>query len=218
MMRIHHFAEHFVSGHAVCQQTNCIMELATKIFAVLVLITPQVIRYYFKQKYKESHAEKIDVRKPKCEKILYLFVSTSFSLPVLLWLFDLLNFAIINFDDSLRIVGILIGFSSLWVFYLTHKQLGDNWSGTLEVRKDHQLVSTGLYGYIRHPMYSVFWFTALSLLFVTSNLLVGTLALVATLILCLIRIPDEEQMLIDTFGQQYIDYMKKTKRFVPFIF
>ena len=106
----------------------------------------------------------------------------------------------------------------LWLFYLAHTHLGNNWSGTLEIRDGHQLVESGLYKYVRHPMYMVFWLNALSQLFITSNWLVGGLALMAVLILCIARIPEEEQMLIETFGDDYRNYMKRTKRLIPYIY
>jgi len=44
----------------------------------------------------------------------------------------------------------------------THKDLGRNWSVTLEVREQHALVTNGVYSRVRHPMYSAFWLWALA--------------------------------------------------------
>jgi protein-S-isoprenylcysteine O-methyltransferase Ste14 len=52
------------------------------------------------------------------------------------------------------VVGALVLAFGLWVFRRAHKDLGRNWSISLEIREKHRLVSEGLYRLIRHPMYS----------------------------------------------------------------
>src|SRR5262245_24841255 len=42
----------------------------------------------------------------------------------------------------------------LWLFHRSHADLGRNWSITLEVREQHQLVTGGVYRSVRHPMYT----------------------------------------------------------------
>src|SRR5262249_53596222 len=54
-------------------------------------------------------------------------------------------------------LGAAVFAASLWLFYRTHKDLGRNWSVTLEVRDRHTLVTNGVYSRVRHPMYSAFW-------------------------------------------------------------
>lgn len=44
----------------------------------------------------------------------------------------------------------------LWLFYRSHADLSTNWSVTLELRENHQLITHGVYRSIRHPMYSAF--------------------------------------------------------------
>src|SRR5688572_22022480 len=51
-------------------------------------------------------------------------------------------------------LGIIPALGSLWLFWRTHRELGRNWSVSLEVRDKHELVTGGVYRYVRHPMYS----------------------------------------------------------------
>ena len=66
-------------------------------------------------------------------------------------------FADYTFQPWLGWLGLLIELAFLWLFYASHRQLGKNWSVTLEIRNEHKLVTDGLYRYVRHPMYLSFW-------------------------------------------------------------
>lgn len=189
-----------------------------KIATLFFTITSQLIRTRFQQRYQVSHANKAEVHKAGREKALYFFVLLSFLVPEVLWLFDLLNAGSFELPHLWRMLGIGIGFGALLLFFLTHKQLGDNWSGTLELRENHELVTTGVYSLVRHPMYSVFLLNVLSKTLITANWIVGGVGFFAVVIMCIIRIPDEEKMMSGQFGEAYQVYMKKTKRLIPYLF
>ena len=54
-------------------------------------------------------------------------------------------------------LGIVVYLGVLWLFHRTHKDLGRNWSVSLDLRESHTLVTTGVYAVVRHPMYAGFW-------------------------------------------------------------
>lgn len=82
----------------------------------------------------------------------------------------------------------------------------------------HELIETGLYKFIRHPGYLgqilIFLGTAISF----SNWLSIVLMIIPVLIGYLYRIRVEEKFMIRQWGQKYLDYQKKTKRFIPWIY
>jgi protein-S-isoprenylcysteine O-methyltransferase Ste14 len=86
-----------------------------------------------------------------------------------------------------------------------------------EFEKTTQLVSHGIFGYIRHPMYSSLLALAWGAYFQSPGLLGTLIALFATLALWMTATTDEKEC-IAYFGQAYADYMKRTKRFIPFLF
>jgi protein-S-isoprenylcysteine O-methyltransferase Ste14 len=93
--------------------------------------------------------------------------------------------------------------------------LGKNWAPSVSgVRKDTVLVTAGLYGFVRHPIYLGAFIFLAALTLVAANLLIllPTLALLALLYT---SIDDEEDMLIARFGDEYREYMKRTPRFIP---
>jgi len=115
-------------------------------------------------------------------------------------------------------IGVVLMLAALALFYETHRQLGRNWSVTLDTRKKHTLVDTGLYAYVRHPMYSAFWLLALAQAALLANWIAGFSGIVGWAILFFLRVGREERLMIETFGDDYRDYMRRTKRVVPMIY
>ena len=116
------------------------------------------------------------------------------------------------------VAGIVIFVFGLWVFRRSHKDLGRNWSVTLEIREKHKLVTRGLYRFIRHPMYASFLLIALAQAFLLPNWVAGLSGLVGLAVLFFMRVNVEERMMSDTFGEEYRVYSGKTKRIIPYIY
>jgi protein-S-isoprenylcysteine O-methyltransferase Ste14 len=114
--------------------------------------------------------------------------------------------------------GTLLILSAMWLFRRTHKELGKNWSISLEIRDKHQLVSGGPYALIRHPMYTSFLLMALGQAFLLSNWFAGLAGPVGFAVLFFLRVGKEERMMLDNFGSGYRDYMEKTKRIIPYLY
>ena len=114
----------------------------------------------------------------------------------------------------LRWTGFAIGAASVIFWAWTQVTLDTQLSAQLQLTKGHHLTTTGPYARIRHPLYAGMfgWCVALSLL--TANWIF--VAICALSILGLIwRVPKEEQMMIDAFGDEYKNYMQRTGRFFP---
>jgi protein-S-isoprenylcysteine O-methyltransferase Ste14 len=95
--------------------------------------------------------------------------------------------------------------------------LGRNWSGRIAIKEDHQLITSGPYSLVRHPMYTGFIFA-----FLFSVVLLGeTRGLVSLVILLtgiLMKVRLEEKFVREVFGHNYIAYSKQVKRLIPFIY
>ena len=128
--------------------------------------------------------------------------------------------ATLNYD--LNYVAVIVGAAlyglSLWLFRRSHKDLGRQWSASLEIRESHQIVRAGVYRLIRHPMYASFWLWALAQAFLLPNAMAALSGLVAIAILFFTRIDFEERMLTEAFGDDYRAYMRETKRIIPGIY
>ncbi|MGE0281329.1 MAG: protein-S-isoprenylcysteine O-methyltransferase [Rhizobiaceae bacterium] len=124
-------------------------------------------------------------------------------------------FANYAFKPWMGWVGLLFELGFLALFYASHKQLGKNWSVSLEIRDRHELVTDGLYRYVRHPMYSSFWLWAIAQFFLLPNWVAGLAGLIGVAILYFFRVGKEEAMMRQTFGRAYDDYAARTGRVVP---
>jgi protein-S-isoprenylcysteine O-methyltransferase Ste14 len=80
-----------------------------------------------------------------------------------------------------------------------------------------RLVTEGIYHYIRHPLYASLLYLAWGIFFKSPSLLDGCIAAFATAFLYATARADENECLIK-FGNEYAEYMKWTKRFIPFVF
>jgi protein-S-isoprenylcysteine O-methyltransferase Ste14 len=116
------------------------------------------------------------------------------------------------------VVGAIIYAGALWLFRRSHKDLGKNWSITLEIRDQHRVVSNGVYAHVRHPMYSAFWLMGLGQAFLLPNWIAGLAGLVGFAVLFFLRVDKEERMMLDTFGEEYRAYMGRTKRVIPRVY
>jgi len=122
-------------------------------------------------------------------------------------------------DYALRLLPLLGGIvclgSSFWLFHRSHADLGTNWSNSLEIRENHQLIVSGVYKSIRHPMYAAIFVYALAQALLLSNWMGGPGCLVAFVLMLVFRLRPEERMMLEKFGQPYQDYVAKTKRLIP---
>jgi protein-S-isoprenylcysteine O-methyltransferase Ste14 len=87
----------------------------------------------------------------------------------------------------------------------------------LAFEKTTSLVTSGIYHWIRHPLYSSLFFLTWGIFFKAPSLIGAFLALAATLFLVATAKADETEC-IHFFGSAYQEYMQQTKRFVPFLF
>ena len=107
-------------------------------------------------------------------------------------------------------IGACTGALLIWVF----DSLGKNITDTVVTRRDHTLVTTGPYRWVRHPFYLAGGAAIVANSLVTANwFLALTSGLAFGLIVLRTRI--EEEKLIERFGDDYRSYMNRTGRFLP---
>jgi protein-S-isoprenylcysteine O-methyltransferase Ste14 len=157
----------------------------------------------------------VKARKGGLETGLLTFATLTFLLP-LVWIaspvFSFADYPLRATNLILGTVGLAVG---LWLFYQAHADLGRNWSVTLEIRDEHQLVTGGIYSLVRHPMYLSLLVYSAGQVLVLPNWVVGPAYGVAMALVFAFRLRPEEQMMLDVFGDEYKVYMRRTKRLIP---
>jgi protein-S-isoprenylcysteine O-methyltransferase Ste14 len=117
----------------------------------------------------------------------------------------------------LRWAGVAIGVLAALLLTWTFRSIGKNITDTVVTRKEHSLVMTGPYRWVRHPFYVAFALAMLANSLVTANWYVFAIGAVVFLLL-VIRTSKEEEKLIERFGDDYRQYMVTTGRFWPRLF
>jgi protein-S-isoprenylcysteine O-methyltransferase Ste14 len=112
-------------------------------------------------------------------------------------------------------VGVVIFVLSLWLLWRSYADIGRNWSASLQTMKGHSLVTHGVYQRIRHPTYAAVWLWGIAQPLLLHNWIAGFAHLVLFAPLYLLRVPREEQMMLDRFGDEYREYMERTGRLIP---
>lgn len=126
-----------------------------------------------------------------------------------------LAFASLSFPIWLRWIGVGIALAGFALLQWSQVTLGKSWSDTPRMMKDQTLITSGPYRTIRHPIYTAFILILGSTLFISSNWLIGLCWAGMTILEVLSRIGFEESLMIEYFGDQYREYMKKTGRLLP---
>jgi len=124
-----------------------------------------------------------------------------------------------------QILSWILLFVSLWFVFagiITLKKKGRQQNIRQEenlyaFEKTSELVTTGIYKYIRHPLYSSLFLLAWGIFLKKPDLILLHLTIFASSFLYLTARADEKEC-INYFGEEYREYMKKTKRFIPFLF
>ena len=116
---------------------------------------------------------------------------------------------------GLGIFFIILGVALRWYAIRT---LGRFFTRDVAVSPDQQVVQRGPYRLIRHPAYSGTFLTMLGV-----GLAMANWASLVALLVCVFaghfyRVRIEEKALIHTLGQPYIEYMRRTRRFIPLLF
>jgi protein-S-isoprenylcysteine O-methyltransferase Ste14 len=113
-------------------------------------------------------------------------------------------------------IGALLTAGGLLFTVWARIHLGRNWSGTVTIKEDHELVTSGPYALVRHPIY-----TGLMLAFVGSAVALGQWRGVAAALLAILafwkKLRIEERWLGQEFGDAYATYRKRVAALIPYV-
>ena len=93
--------------------------------------------------------------------------------------------------------------------------LGPLWSSVITRKRDHQIIDTGPYAFVRHPIYCGMILALLG--FALSGLLSGALVFIPVTVIFLRRVVREERIMMQLFPNQYPAYRRRTRRLIPLV-
>ncbi len=170
----------------------------------------------FKQKELDWNSVKANVKTDGYSTILIVIAGMiSQSLPIILWKNNAIPYQSL---DLAAYIGILMLFGGLYLRILTIDELDKFFTNEVRIEDGWKLIKTGTYKYIRHGSYTGSILTMLG----TSVLFHSWISLFMGFIFLFIvydyRIRLEEKMLVDFFGESYVEYQKTTKKLIPHIY
>ena len=178
------------------------------------LVVQMIIRVPLNKKRKQ---EKMSERRVTGREIaiLVLLWFGGFIMPIVYAVTDWLDFADYTLPAWASWLGVVLLAGGLFIFWRAHADLGLNWSPTLEIRQKHELITRGIYSVIRHPMYASQWLVALAQPLLLHNWIAGFMNLLVFVPFYFLRVKAEEQLMMETFGDQYHAYMQKVGGILP---
>jgi protein-S-isoprenylcysteine O-methyltransferase len=116
-----------------------------------------------------------------------------------------------------KIIADIVTFIGLLIMLWARKTLDRNWSADIVLKEEHELITSGPYAYVRHPIYTGLIFMVLGVV-----LYVDTLAFTIFFILFVFgayfKAKKEERLLISHFKDKYHEYKKNVKSLIPYVF
>lgn len=147
--------------------------------------------------------------------LLALMFPPTLLLPLLYLFTPLLSFADYQLPGAIPWLGTAAMVTALCLFWRAHADLGKNWSVSVELREEHELVTRGVYRFIRHPMYAAIWLWSVAQGMLLANWLAGWSVVPAFATMYFLRVGREERLMCESFGAAYREYMLRTGRLFP---
>ena len=181
-----------------------------RILAAIILFTSMSISFYFRRKADRDSGEKISRKVDGSVLMTVIKVGG-----LVLWLSPLvyllnpfwMAWSKIGLPDWVRWLGVGIGIVCTILIYWLFSSIGSGITPTSATRKQHTLVTSGPYHWVRHPLYTVGSSMFISFGMMADNWFIAALGVFAFIAMAF-RTPKEEANLIEKFGDEYREYMK----------
>ena len=184
-----------------------------KILYLVEFVLISIVRSSHTTKYRKLRV--VLDEKTQMDMVLLALAGIGMIVPLIYVFSSILDFANYVLPNWTGWVGSLLFGLAIWLLWRSHADLGRNWTPTLGIREDHQLITDGVFKYIRHPMYAAHILWAIAQALMLRNWIAGFSFLVVSVPQYLLRVDAEEQMMLSQFGEQYKLYMKRTGRIFP---
>lgn len=189
------------------------MDIFTAVYFVAIFIEMFIRAPLNKKRKQEKMSERRYTNQEKT--LLGLLAIGMMLVPIIYAATDWLDFANYTLPAWAGWLGVVLIGAAIFVFWRAHADLGLNWSPTLEIREKHELITRGIYGQIRHPMYASQWLWVIAQPLLLQNWVAGFINLLVFIPFYILRVRAEERLMLEQFGDQYRSYMQKVGAVLP---
>ncbi len=188
------------------------------LFVLLYALFFSVRGYYRFVKPQRAEPDVVEERKKfGIAEGVISFAILGYFASIILYLLNLPWFAwsqIPAFPEFIRWIGVVLTLVSVPFLWWIHKTLDRQYSPCLQIKESHRLITDGPYASVRHPMYTVFNSFSFGVSLLTANFFILGFAVILIIPFPFVA-QKEEHMLLEKFGDEYAEYMKRTGRFLP---
>jgi protein-S-isoprenylcysteine O-methyltransferase Ste14 len=192
-------------------------ELTFRITFACLLFALLLVRAYYHVKAGTPREPLIGAREPQDEgarRLIWSWILMA-SFGVYIFFPSWLSWSWMPLLDVVRWTGLGVGMLGLLLLVWVQHSLGSRFSATLRVRRDQNLVTTGPYRTVRHPMYTALILLWVGLAVISASWFILLWVLLGASGIIRTRAPLEEAMMLEAFGDTYREYMRRTGRFLP---
>jgi len=118
---------------------------------------------------------------------------------------------------AIQLVGAVLNIVGVIIVLCSHLWLGKNWSGRVRIRADHELITSGPFRCIRHPLYLGFFLVIVGIT-LSLKTVAGIVIWLMAVVVYDIKARQEEKLLTQYFGEKYRRYQARTWRFIPYVY
>ncbi|MDD2376695.1 MAG: isoprenylcysteine carboxylmethyltransferase family protein [Clostridia bacterium] len=189
-----------------------ILELVCN-FVVALGLVAIYLRVY--SNFKDAENQK-SFEKKKVKSAVETFSMTAFfAICTIVVLYRIGSLELGSYVIFLKVIAIFIYIFGVFVNLYGRKCLGTNWGNNVVIYLDHKLIDTGIYGYVRHPLYASIIWMLYSVGMMYENILIIILTTFVFIPSMYYRAKQEETELEKVFKEKYVEYRKKVGMFFP---
>jgi protein-S-isoprenylcysteine O-methyltransferase Ste14 len=126
------------------------------------------------------------------------------------------NAHIVPQTDAILVTAAILCICGLGFCFWARAVLGSNWSGTVTLKENHELILRGPYRLVRHPIYTGLLAMVIATV-IQQGHIAGIIGLILVFVSLWIKLSDEEEVMHKQFPDQYAAYRERVKRIIPFI-
>ena len=158
--------------------------------------------------YRESRAQRLRYMIPIMIGCYLLFRGNRLPYPF--------NVRIIPHIDAILVTAAALCICGVGLCFWARAVLGRNWSGTVTLKENHELIVRGPYRLVRHPIYTGLLAMVIAT-FIQQGHIGGVIGLILIFVSLWIKLSYEEEVMRKQFPDQYAAYRERVKRIIPFV-
>jgi len=204
------------------------MQIQNGILTAILFLGYLILWYIKRKEVLKSDGVEVNViyraTKPiqKYFGILEKVMTISIVLIILIHIFFKDNYGVTDYIDFLdnqqfNIIGFIIGFLGLFICRVAQVTIGKSWRVGIDENAKPGLITNGIYKYMRNPTYTGLYLLCAGVWIINPTFLYSYWIL-AFFIMMEFQVRCEEEYLEYHYGNEYLDYCKRTKRYLPMIY